>query len=659
MADTDEELNIRQQILDRLTREQAILKQRQELVGKSLSVQEQIQSVLQTEYETLTDKREKLRAESKVNREILRTLQAKRQQLERQNGYEKDQQDLFNSTNLALAQIDQQILTLKGEIAGNVVSQSALAQDLRTNVGKQLAVDESILATKIRMQSEEQQRLSEVESAKQSQLTSAIRRGNTLGNAFKTGTILEKIGMFADAVSTLGKVAMQVLTTVYDIQRQIGVEIGSAVRQYRGALIQSAKSFFSFDGPLVSSKEIIDASAAFTKEFGTILDPKESARIAKDAKNFGVSSAEIIKAKRAFLSTGAEDATRNKVITEFKNAGLTGAQALKFAADNANLVAIAGVKYADALARAAANATKIGVSLSSTERFADTIVGDFEGALAGFAEASAMGLEIDIGKIFKASAIGGPEGIQKELSAQLGGNQALLRELQTNRNLKLAVQSAFPGLDINEIIRLSGGTEQKPAELTVAEQSRDYLAQIVELLGKGGGAAAKITKVAAGAVQGGAAGAIAGAPVAGIGAVPGLIAGGVIGGAAALFGDDVISQPGYGTRALVTEQGVINLNNQDTVLAGTQLLSAGNLTNAPQGITGTPTMYPGNLQETRVIPQQQSQQTNVTVDMSKLEAKLDKLASAFSAIKIEMDGNTVGRVSLNARSPIDRLAVVG
>lgn len=56
MADTDEELNIRQQILDRLTREQAILKQRQELVGKSLSVQEQIQSVLQTEYETLTDK---------------------------------------------------------------------------------------------------------------------------------------------------------------------------------------------------------------------------------------------------------------------------------------------------------------------------------------------------------------------------------------------------------------------------------------------------------------------------------------------------------------------------------------------------------------------------------------------------------------------------
>lgn len=658
MADTDEELNIRQQILDRLTREQAILKQRQELVGKSLSVQEQIQSKLQDEYKTLTRKREELRAESKTNREILRTLQAKRQQLERQTGVEKDQQDLFNSTNLALAQIDQQILTLKGEIAGNVVSQSALAQDLRTNVGKQLAVDESILATKIRMQSEEQQRLSEVESAKQSQLTSAIRRGNTLGNAFTTGTILEKIGMFADAVSTLGKVAMQVLTTVYDIQRQIGVEIGSAVRQYRGALIQSAKSFFSFDGPLVSSKEIIDASAAFTKEFGTILDPKESARIAKDAKNFGVSSAEIIKAKRAFLSTGAEDATRNKVITEFKNAGLTGAQALKFAADNANLVAIAGVKYADALARAAANATKIGVSLSSTERFADTIVSDFEGALAGFAEASAMGLEIDASKIFKAAAIGGPEGIQKELSAQLGGNQALLRELQTNRNLKLAVQSAFPGLDINEIIRLSGGTEQKPAELTVAEQSRDYLAQIVELLGKGGGAASKITKVAAGAVQGGAAGAMIGAPT-GIGAPIGIGIGAVIGGAAAYFGDDVISQPGYGTRALVTEQGVINLNNKDTVLAGTQLLSAGNLTNAPQGITGTPTMYPGNLQETRVIPQQQSQQTNVTVDMSKLEAKLDKLASAFSAIKIEMDGNTVGRVSLNARSPIDRLAVVG
>lgn len=81
MADTDEELNIRQQILDRLTREQAILKQRQELVGKSLSMQQQIQSELQKTYDTYVGEREKLRNQSKLNRDILRSLEAKRAEL--------------------------------------------------------------------------------------------------------------------------------------------------------------------------------------------------------------------------------------------------------------------------------------------------------------------------------------------------------------------------------------------------------------------------------------------------------------------------------------------------------------------------------------------------------------------------------------------------
>jgi len=49
----------------------------------------------------------------------------------------------------------------------------------------------------------------------------------------------------------------------------------------------------------------------------------------------------------------------------------------------------------------------------------------------------------------------------------------------------------------------------------------------------------------------------------------------------------------------------------------------------------------------------------VNVNMDKMEAKLDKLAAAFAGMKIDLDGNTVGRVSLNARSPLDRLSVVG
>ena len=159
---------------------------------------------------------------------------------------------------------------------------------------------------------------------------------------------------------------------------------------------------------------------------------------------------------------------------------------------------------------------------------------------------------------------------------------------------------------------------------------------------RGGGIFGGINKFIGGALKGGAfGGAVGAAGTFGFGAIPGAIGGALLGGTSAVLGDDIISSPGYGDRALLTQNGVIGLNNNDTVLAGTQLMS------------------PGALQSSMSSTQQSAQQTNVTVDMSKLEAKLDKLASAFAGIKIEMDGNTVGRVSLNARSPLDRLSVVG
>lgn len=660
MADIEEELNIRKKLMDELTRQQSAETVRTDLIGKSVAEQENYLKILQKKVSLQANKLiEETRKELNIQRELdkqLKVLQESRKTLVERQKLLADQGDLFGQLNSDMSEIDAQI-----QIAQRKILES------RTIIGAnnkeiEALTNEEILVTLAVVQAKQEELRSIDAIIKSTPISLAKRQGELLRKALATASPMEKVsllvGAIAPVVGKLGETAKQLLTTVYDIQQKIGTELGTAFAQYRSALVGSVKSVFTA-GPMVSTDEIVDASAQFTKEFGTILKSGEATRIAREAKLLGVTSEQLLKSRRAFLGTGNEDIARKKAVDEFKKAGLTGAQALKFAADNANLVAIAGVKYADSLARAAANATKIGVSLSKTEQFADTIVGDFEGALAGFAEASAMGLEIDISRIFKASAIGGPEGIQKELSAQLGGNQALLRELQTNRNLKLAVQSAFPGLDIAEIVRLSGGKEMQPPELTVAEQSRDLLAQILEVLGKGGSIAAKVAKAAEGAVQGAAAGAVydiaSGGTTLGAGTAIGATAGFFSG----FFGDDVISQPGYGTRALVTEQGVINLNNKDTVLAGTQLLSAGNLTNAPQGITGTPTMYPGNLQETRVIPQQQSQQTNVTVDMSKLEAKLDKLASAFSAIKIEMDGNTVGRVSLNARSPIDRLAVVG
>ena len=77
-------------------------------------------------------------------------------------------------------------------------------------------------------------------------------------------------------------------------------------------------------------------------------------------------------------------------------------------------------------------------------------------------------------------------------------------------------------------------------------------------------------------------------------------------------------------------------------------------------MAGTKLLSAGALSPSMSIPSQPATVNNtVNVDMSKLEAKLDKLASSLSNMKVEMDGNAVGRVSLNARSPPDRLSVIG
>jgi hypothetical protein len=494
-----------------------------------------------------------------------------------------------------------------------------------------------------------------------------------------------------------------------------------------------------------------------------LLSRGAAADIAKGAKQFGTDINTFVRAQRAFLvgptGLGNQAKLQQQFITQFRAAGLTANQALTFAANNANLVAIAGVKYADALARAAANATKIGVSLDKTEQFADTLVGDFEGGLERISELRAMGVEVDFNELARVAGTGTPEEVFNELSRQLGGNNALLEEVQRNRFLKVAIERDL-GLNIADVQRLAAGPGGLPGEETKPEETENgTLATIMKVVGpfaKVGGILATAIgfqtmatmantaallgsagtgmlqqlglRNAAGGMTGlarlGLAGAGLGIGVGGAmlgreqmqkgntgrgllaslggGAIGGLLLAAALapftgGGSLALYGglaaagalgatayaaNDIAMGPGGG-RVILGPEGAFSLNARDSILAGTNLFTQANdiamgpvlnnvsnnserafpflFTQANNGAYGSPvspTVERLTSPQT-MSAQQQSTQTNVNVDMSKLESKLDKLASAFSGMKIEMDGNTVGRVSLNARSPLDRLSVVG
>jgi hypothetical protein len=89
-----------------------------------------------------------------------------------------------------------------------------------------------------------------------------------------------------------------------------------------------------------------------------------------------------------------------------------------------------------------------------------------------------------------------------------------------------------------------------------------------------------------------------------LGLILGLAAAGTVAALGYKFmkGDDVMSEGGYGNRTLLTPKGSIALNNEDTVIAGTNLGGRGN--NNP-----TPTPQQDNsalIAELRAMRQEQS-----------------------------------------------------
>jgi hypothetical protein len=499
------------------------------------------------------------------------------------------------------------------------------------------------------------------------------------------------------------------------VQYQLGSTLGTASELLTSAQIEAIKSITA-PGAKVGAEEIIDATKAFKEEFGTILDPSEARNIAQQAKALGVNADVFVKARRAFLTTGDVARTQATFTSTFVRAGLTQAQAFQFAAQNADLVAVAGSKYAEALARAAANATKIGVSLSKTEDFANNLVGDFEGGLEKFAELSAMGFEFNVNRLFAISQTGTAEDVQKELQSELARNQGMLRELQRSRTARIALQQAT-GLGMADIEKLAG-IAKLPTEKTEAEKPEDKLqstlaksvdtmlslgASLVSLgavvglntiallantaalgnktvgslmemltgpgklataarfgagatgtaIGVAGGTAigtamgASPTKSAIGSLLGSGAGwalAAALAPETGglslllpfVGSAVGGLGGGALTGA--LFGKaegGLITGPGTATSDNIltpTSPGEFVVNAKATQTYGTDFLN--------------------KINSAAYAPEAPAVNNTVNIDMSKLESKLDKLASSFGKLTIQMSGYEVGNVSLNDRSPL-------
>lgn len=450
---------------------------------------------------------------------------------------------------------------------------------------------------------------------------------------------VEPFKLAAQKMVKFGSAIDKLITPVLKLSQQLGLTLGQAASVKFSNLAESIDSYISAilpggkSGVPVTQAEIEALQSAYQKEFGGVVTSTAAREFAQQAKELGVSAEQMIQARRVFMTSTMGNLTQAKqlqdrAIVVFTQKGLTGKEALESIAKYSDIFARNGTRFAEAFARAAADAKKIGVDLSKIDQVGDNIIDNFEGFLESQAELGAMGFGFDTSKLAELAATGNTDALMKELRSELGKTGKDITKL--SRPERLALESAF-GMNIGELQRLAGptvgGGEKTLTPEELQKDSNKFLGQAVGFLsaisgtmvvvggmltmlvshvaairmtvtsglGAAGGVAGKLGMGAAGVLGGVTAGAgIGGAMGAsttrslvgsgigtaigaligsfiapGIGTMIGAQLGGMTGGAIAgmTAGDDVVSKPGYGARKLITPTGVLALNNKDNIIA--------------------------------------------------------------------------------------------
>lgn len=463
------------------TPEEEELKQ---LQSEKLKIEQQYQSMLSQltgKYKDVLDEQQSLAEQSKslrvMQRSLTNALMAEMAQLRQYVNGEGRQRPLRART---IAGIQQELIRQERAYIESIKRLTGVVEDRIAAEQEAYSINAKIDAERV---AESKQKYLQILDRSTKQLERSLGIGSvfsTVGDALRDINDMDTKGQkSAVALAALAGALNDFRETLEKTQKQIGTTLGTAFDQVIGAQVNAVKSIF-IPGARVSAQDIIDATTAFTNEFGTILSPDAARGIAQEAKALGVSADIFVKARRQFLTVGEVTRIQSLYTSTFVNAGLRQAQAFEFAAQNASLVAIAGDKYAVSLAKAAANATKIGVSLDKTTNFFDNILDNFEGALETASELRALGIKIDFSDMARIAATGTPEEQQAALANLFRENRVALDNLQRQGFLRRQIETSFPQFDMDEIIRMAKGESAiRPQEETVKERPEQELQGVV------------------------------------------------------------------------------------------------------------------------------------------------------------------------------------
>lgn len=452
----------------------AALKLQSSNIEESLAAATQEKIARENTLSELQKERDSLRSSLEVNQRMAASYQSRINEGQTLTEAERNNFENFQAISTELQSKLKQVSDeyakesiARQDLIGNTIKMASKLSEAQTEMNK-LKTENGYLTTNIgdakkvladateelKKNEEEQKKYGQALEGATNELNNFKSQQEALSSGGGIKGFLQGMSSLGSKLESAGRTMLGMVDKAYAIQKELGTTIGTAGKISVDAVKNVAASLKG-GGPVLTFQDTIDAVNAYQKEFGTILTGDSAKTFAQAAKKFGVDFGTYGKALRSFSIAGLQSAQmQQKVINQFVSAGLTGKQALEFAAENANLVAIAGYKYADSLAKAAIHATKIGVSLGKTEDFADGLIDDFEGGIEKFAELQSLGFDVDVNKMMEAAATGVPGAPQAELERQLSANRSVIENM--SRFQRRQLEKSLTGLGIADIKKLAG-----------------------------------------------------------------------------------------------------------------------------------------------------------------------------------------------------------
>jgi len=236
------------------------------------------------------------------------------------------------------------------------------------------------------------------------------------------------------------------------------------------------QGLFALTGPEFL-KSFLPGFEAFRNNFGDVtkFSLESALNTFKMKVFFGVAAEDSITLAKQMsiisgLSVESALAQQQSIASQARMAGVVPQDVIKDMADNHELIAKFSQDGGMNMARAAIEARKLGLSLSTTAKIADSLL-DFESSIESELEASLLiGRQLNLNKARELALMGDMEALQKEIIRQVGSEQQI-QQMNVIQRQKLA---AAIGVEVSELQKLTQG-----GSLSFKNDAMDKLAKIL------------------------------------------------------------------------------------------------------------------------------------------------------------------------------------